>query len=133
MKAHICYECCISCLEISKRSRCIVCEEKRADFNATENEQLRNKVESLTYIANELSSCIDEFKTLPEKSLMQAIFNMNDRFSSRIKSPESLQYLAQVKAEAHKAGYIAALITHTDEPKEWCEQQAESHAEGEAE
>ena len=40
-----------------------------------------------------------------------------------------MQCLAEVKAQAYKEGYVSALITHTDEPTAWCNEQAYKHLE----
>jgi len=52
-------------------------------------EIVKAEFEGLTYIAKELSACIDEYQAMPEKSLMQAMFIMNDRLKGRIAKPSA--------------------------------------------
>ena len=38
------------------------------------------------------------------------------------------QCLSDAKSQEFRAGYISALMTHTDEPLAWCEKQADEYA-----
>ena len=54
-----------------------------------DKEIVKAEFEGLTYIAREISACIDEYKAIREKSLLQAMFNMNDRLKAHIDKPSA--------------------------------------------
>jgi hypothetical protein len=44
MKTYECYQCGEMVAELSPRSRCVMCEYNRAEFNEKENDTLRDKL-----------------------------------------------------------------------------------------
>lgn len=71
-----------------------------------ERDALAAQVENLLYVSKELSACISEYKNLPQQSVKQAMFNINNRLQPRINlTPQ--QSLNEIRAEAGRAGFIA--------------------------
>jgi len=69
-------------------------------------EELQAQVENLWYVAKELSGMIGEYRGCQENSLRQAMFDFNERLRPRIRATPAA-CLAQVKADAGRAGFIA--------------------------
>jgi hypothetical protein len=75
-------------------------------------EIVKAEFEALAYIARELSGCIDEYQAMPEKSLLQALFVMNDRLKGRIGKPS-----AEIEALKKRNTELTALV---EDMKELC-------------
>jgi hypothetical protein len=88
---------------------------RRAKELEAERDVLAAQVENLVYISKELSGCIAEYEILPEKSVKQAMFNMNKRLQTRIATTPQ-QCLAEIRAEAARAGFIAGVNWVFDTP-----------------